>query len=186
MADHDRERLHRFERIAGRYAALLFAKLEPLALDAKAGLASPEHPQRAKLKINYYVRLLSYQIVSEGREVYDAVMARPELAREHAERMTMYSGHLFQALFRYENLVYQSQMLRLLAAWTHWEGRPALGPAQQQTRARSKGFEEWLWGKLELTEFFKGQFTSEEDCLDIPEQWPRFRLAQGHEIVREA
>ncbi len=183
---YGRDQLHRFERIAGRYAALLFAKLEPLALDAKAGLASPANPSQAKLKINYYVRLLSCQIVAEGRDAYDAVMRRPELAREHAERMTMQAGHLFQALFRYENLVYQSQMLRLLAAWTYWEGRPALTPAQQPARARSRAFEEWLWGKLDLTEFFKAQFTTEEDRLDIPEQWPRFRLAHDHEIVREA
>ncbi len=176
--------LHRFERIAGRYAALLFAKIEPLFLEPGAhGAALPE-PLRTRLTTNYYVRLLSYHIVCEGRERYEAVLRTPESACEEAARMSMYSGHLLQALFRYETLNYQSHMLRLLAVWTKWEGRPTPNAEEERKLARARAFEEWLWAKLDVHEFLRAQFTSEEDRLDVAEQLPHFRLTPNHEIVR--
>jgi hypothetical protein len=184
---YDRPQLHRFERIAGRYAALLLARIEPLFPSPwPPALVVEGTPLLARIQTSHALRLLTYHIVAEGREAYDATMASPGLARDHATRLTMCSGHLFQALFRYETLVYQSQMLRLLAAWTQWQGRPVPTPKQQQALDRARAFEEWWWGKLTVTEFLKTQFTGDEDRLDIEERWPTFTLAPNHEVVRAA
>jgi hypothetical protein len=181
---YGRPRLHLFERIAGRYAAFLFAKLEPLWSDR--GLAPLWDRATPTLDVPslYELRLLTHQIVAAGKPAYDAVIAEPLAAREHAARSTMYNGQIFHALFRYETLVYQSQKLRLIDAFTQIGGRRALNSRQLAARERFEAVARRTFGALSVVEFLKTQFTGEEDRLDIPERWPHFEFTSDDEVVR--
>jgi hypothetical protein len=181
---YGRRRLHRFERIAGRYAALLFAKIEPLFLDQGIKPLFGKAVATLDVKTHYHLRLLAYHIIGEGKEVYDAVIRDTRLAVGHAANMTMQSGNFFQATFRYELIVYQSQKLRMLEAVTEHAGRPPLTEAQKKAKAQFEAFARRVFGAVELTEFLKTQFTTDEDVLDVPENWPRFTFTDTTEVRR--
>jgi hypothetical protein len=112
------------------------------------------------------------------------VIRDPTLAVGHAANMTMQSGNFFHAVFRYELLVYQSQKLRMLEAITEHAGRPPPTEAQKRAKAQFEGFARRLFGAVELTEFLKTQFKTQEDVLDVPENWPRFEFAKTTEVRR--
>jgi hypothetical protein len=179
-----RRTLYRLELIAARYAVLLFAKLEPLLLEAGLGPVFGSSTAKLDVKTNLHLRLLAYHVVGEGREIYDAVMADPMLAREQATRMTMFSGNRLRALFRYEDFVYQSQKLRLLEALNEYAGRPEPTENQRRSKERFESIARRLWGALDLIDFLKTQFVTEEDVLDVPERWPRFAVNEDDEVVR--
>jgi hypothetical protein len=183
-ARYGRVRLYAFERIAGRYAALLFARLEP-ALRA-AGLRGffASVPQAHGVDSLYELRLLTHHIVAQGRAAFDAVMAEPARASEHAQAMTLFSGHALQAVFRYEWLVYQSQKLRLMDSLVHPDGRREPSARQRATLAKNAALAKRVFGALTVAEFLKTQFQDDEHVLDIPERWPRFALDQHGELIR--
>jgi hypothetical protein len=181
---YGRARLYAFERIANLYGVLLFAKLEPLFNDR--GLAPIFGKVQATLNVpsNYHLRLLTHQIVADGQAIYDAVMREPSLAREQAEKLTMFSGHVFHALFRYETLVYQSQKFRMVDSGMKMPGRPAPTDKQREARQRGEAIVTRAFGALAVVEFLKTQFTCAEDVLDVPERLPLFRLTESTEVVR--
>lgn len=183
-ARYEREQLYAFERLAGRYAALLFARLEPrwnrAGLRQLWGAAAP----RLGVSSIFQLRLLTYHIVCEGRAAYDSVIADPETASEHAAQLSMFSGHALLAHFRYEALVYQSQKLRLLDVIVKVAGRPELSAKQQAARERIEAMATRAFGALAAAEFLKTQFATDEDVLDIPETWPCFAFSPSGRIVR--
>ncbi|HMJ15793.1 MAG TPA: lipase maturation factor family protein [Polyangiaceae bacterium] len=183
-ARYGREKLYRFERLTGRYALLLFARLEPLILDA--GLKPIFGKGRATLdvKTSYHLRLLCQQILAEGRETYDSVVREPERAVSHAEQLSIAAGHYFQAVFRYEAFVYQSQKARLLAAYAQHQGRPVPDAKERERLARIEGIARRVFGPIEIIDFLKEQFKSDEDRLDNPEDWPHFRLLASGQVLR--
>jgi len=179
---HSRERLYAFERIAGRYAALLYARLEP-TLEA-AGLRGYLQPGPQALGVNslYELRLLSGHIVAEGRAIYDAVFAHPASAGEHAASMTMFTGHRLQAIFRYEWLVYQSQKLRLLDTVLHIQGRQPLSAHRELQRRKNEALAQRIFGALTVADFLKTQFPAREHA-DVPEHLPTFTFSENAEVV---
>lgn len=181
---YGRRRMYRFERIVGRYAAFLFSKIEPLFLDKGIRPIFGKVAATLDVKTHYHLRLLTHHIVGEGRAAYDAVIRDPSLAVEHAARMTMQSGQFFNAVFRYELLVYQSQKLRMLEATNEHAGRSPLTAAQAQAKERSDAIARRLWAVFELNDFLKTQFKSPEDVLDVPEDWPRFEFTRSDEVKR--
>jgi hypothetical protein len=180
---YGRERLYLFERIAGRYGALLFARLEPLFNDAGIRPYWGEVKPTLDVPSLYELRLLTHHIIAEGKVAYDAVIENPAAANAHAARMNMFTGHGFQALFHYEALVYQAQKLRLLDAVTKTLGRHEPAAKQRAARERSAAFGKRCFGAITAIEFLKTQFTGDEDVLDIPEQWPRFAFTPQAELV---
>jgi hypothetical protein len=182
-ARYGRPQLYLFERIAARYGALLFAKLEPLFSDAGVRPLWGHTKPTLDVPSLYELRLLTHHIVAQGRTAYDAVIASPRSAAEHAVRMTMFTGHSFQALFRYEALVYQAQKLRLLDAVTKTLGRPEPNAKQRAARERGNAYAKRCFGALVAIDFLKTQFTGDEDILDVPERWPRFEFTPEAEVV---
>jgi hypothetical protein len=181
---YGRRHLHRFERVMSRYAAFLFERIEPLFLDKGIKPIFGAVAATLDVKTHYHLRLLTHHIIGEGKAVYDAVIRDPALAVGHAPRMTMQSGNFFHAIFRYELLVYQSQKLRMLEAIAEHAGRPPLTAAQTRAKERLDGIARRLFGAVELTEFLKTQFTTSEDVLDVPENWPRFEFTRSDEVKR--
>ena len=131
----------------------------------------------------YELRLLTHHVIAEGKAAYDAVIADPISANLHAARMTMFTGHGFQALFRYEALVYQAHKLRSLESFTKTMGRHEPPPKQRAARERADAFSKRVFGAVSVIEFLKTQFTSDEDVLDTPEHWPRFEFTQEAKLV---
>jgi hypothetical protein len=189
MVDHIREKygyrqLFRFERLIGRYGALLFAKLEPLFVEK--GLAPAWGKVRPTLdaKTYYHLGLLTRHIIGEGRETYDAVIRDPLLAVGELEKMSMQSGNYFDALFRYEVFLFQAQKLRLLENYLEHEGRMKPTPKQRAFLDRVNSIVRRIFGAVEMVEFLKTQFKTEEDVLDVAENWPRFAMTPSGEVVR--
>jgi len=178
------QRLHAFERIAGRYTALLFARLEPLFLERGLWPVLGRVKPTLDVKTHYHLRLLAHHIVVEGKATYDAVAREPARAVAHAAELSMPSGHFLLALFRYESMVYQAQKLRLIDVSTEHAGRPPLTEAQQRSKQRMMELGKRLVGSLETAEFLKTQFKSAEDVLDIPENYPRFAFDEHDEVKR--
>jgi hypothetical protein len=182
-ATYDRAALHRFERIAGRYAVLLSARLSALApklqssngFGFKQGAATP-------LKTEHHVRLFACHVLAGGRAAYDAVVADPVRAAGESARMTLASGCYLTALFRYEAVAYQCQKLRLMAAFTDHEGRPPPTETQRRNKDRLDAAIRGIVGSLDVVDFLKTQMTTPEHVLDCPEAWPRFRMDETGEV----
>ncbi len=185
-ADFDRAVLHRFERVANRYGALLFARLEPLFTDK--GILPVFGRVRSTLDVNssYALRLLCHHVVVLGREEYDRVATDPSHAIERVQEMTMQSGNQLEAVFRYEALVHQSHKLRLLDAYNHQEGRAPLPDKQRRVVERMDRFLRCLYGSMDVADFLKTQFATHEDVLDIEENWPRFAVLRDGKVVRRS
>lgn len=181
---HGLRRLHRFERIAGRYGAFLFGRLEPPFLEKGIRPIFGGVTPKIDVKTNYHLRLLALDVLAAGRDAYDAVIRSPELAASHAASMTMHTGNFLLAVFRYELFVYRAQKLRLLEASTEHAGRAPLTEKQRAAKERADALVRRLWGAVELTDFLKTQFTTGEDVLDVPEAWPRFAFTEHDEVRR--
>ncbi len=181
---YGREQLYRFERIAGRYGVLLFAKMEPLFLDHGLAPAFGRVHATLDVRTHHHLGLLARHILTEGRAAYDAVAAAPARANEHLPRMTMQSGAYLLALFRYEVYVNQSQKLRLMEIFLEPVGRRPPTEAQKRNSAKLEPILRRTLGPLDMVDFLKTQFTRPEDSLDVPENWPRFALAPDGSLPR--
>lgn len=181
---YDRRELYAFERLVGRYALFLFAKLEPLFLEA--GIAPLFGAKKATFdaKSHYHLRLVTHHVVGDGLDAYDHAMREPLVARDALASMTMASGHLFQVLFRYEAVVFQSQKLRILDAYTEFSGRRPPTEKQREGLARFDDIARHVFGALDAADFMKKQFTTEDDQLDCPENLPSFRIAPDGSVER--
>jgi hypothetical protein len=181
---YERAQLYRFERLIGRYSALLLARCEALFLEGGVRALLGWSKARLPAKSHYHLGLLTHHIIARGRVHYDATFSEPIHAARELEQMTMQSGATLSALFRYESMVHHSQKLRLLESQLAQDGRPKLGTRQARLMNWANGIAQRLWGCLEMIEFLRTQFLSERDVLDIPERWPRFALARDGEIRR--
>jgi hypothetical protein len=98
--------------------------------------------------------------------------------------MSMQSGNHFDALFRYEVFLFQAQKLRLLENYLEHEGRAQPTPKQRAFLDRVNSIVRRIFGAVEMVEFLKTQFKTEEDVLDVPERWPRFAMTPSGEVKR--
>ncbi|HET8932569.1 MAG TPA: lipase maturation factor family protein [Polyangiales bacterium] len=179
--------LQRFERIANRYALLLFARLEPAFLKAGWSFIKPDWPPPPELgalpvRSFYELRTLCMATAAEGKVAYSAMYRDLSLAVAAASRLTMYSAHQLQVVFRYETFVFHAGKLRLFDCIAKQRGRRE--PSDKQHRAK-QSLDEFLsrcWGSVPFIEFLKTQFDGPEDQLDVPERWPAFEVTAAMEI----
>jgi hypothetical protein len=178
-----REELHRFERIAGRYAVFLAARLAhrvpSLAVGNGFGF---KMPPAATPKTGFHARLLAYHALGEGRAAYEALFADPGFAPGAAERMTMCSASYVWALLRYEAMAYQCQKLRLMTAFTSHEGRTQPTETDLAKSKRIEAAIRGIVGSLDMVDFLKTQMLGPEDVLDVPEAYPRFVMHADGEV----
>jgi lipase maturation factor len=181
---YGRQQLYQLERIAGRYGALLLARLEPLFLERGLTPAFGKVKPTLDAKTHYHLGLLTRHILTEGRAAYDAVAETPAQANEYLAKMTMQSGAYLLALFRYEIYVNQSQKLRLMTRWLDLDGRPPPTATQAKSAARIDSILRRILGPLDMVDFLKTQFARPEESLDTAENWPRFGLSASGTFVR--
>jgi hypothetical protein len=101
-----------FYRLLGRFSLILVARLEPLYLHQ--GFA-PQIPVRTYFQL----WMLAQHVICCGRSAYLAAVERPETVLEHLPQMTTQSGLYALALFRLDELIFEAQKLRLIAAFIH-------------------------------------------------------------------
>jgi hypothetical protein len=183
-AAYGAEQMYRFERIAGRYGAVLLERLEPLfaerSLRPLLGKAKPT----LDAKTHYHLGLLTREVMAHGKEAYDAVFASPAKARPYLDSMTLASGGYLLVVFRYEMFVSQSSKFRLVKRYVEHEGRRPLSASQRRGAERVQAVAERLFGAVEMIAFLRTQFQGEDDLLDVPERWPTYVLASNGELVR--
>ena len=98
--------------------------------------------------------------------------------RDKEQSLTLESGLHSMAVFRFDELVFEAQKLRLFQCFTEPEGqdRPVGHPLLDAVAARA-------WGALELALFVRQQFTGPEYEQGQPERYPTFRLDSTGEVV---
>lgn len=99
-------------RLLGRFSLILVARLEPLYL----------HRGRAPLiPVDTYFQLwmLVQHVIGCGRDAYLAAVAAPRSVATYVPALTTQTGLYALALFRYEELVFEAQKLRLITSFVH-------------------------------------------------------------------
>jgi hypothetical protein len=167
--------LRAFERILGRFAAALEARLDRFYTgQAEPKLALPTH---------YHFALFTHHLVSRGKATVDAVLAEPESAGRYLADFDLDSGLYLFALFRLPNLAWEAHKVRLLDA--------VLARASERfpdsDRARfERGIEEGakkMWGAAYVTPILRQRFRGPEFCDGTPEAYPEFVELPNGQIV---
>ena len=172
-----------------RHAVLLSAKPRaPVSRQGHLAGGSGLATATLNVKTHYHLRLLAYHIVASGRAAYDAVIAAPETAapfcRLDDDGVGALSSRDFSAT---SGSSFQSQKLRALECFSEHEGRAPPTPAELRAASstrRSVPSAAASGDAIEVMEFLKSQFATEEDILDIPENWPRFRI-DAHGVITQ-
>jgi len=109
----------RFERILERYCILLRTKLEPYFYrDAKP---------KIELKSNFRFCVLLHEIVADGRDALEAMLADPTRAAERATHCTDASSLYVLGLFRHDTIMYHAYCMRQMLCVTDDPGWPIPG-----------------------------------------------------------
>lgn len=174
------EKLYTLERIAHRYACLLFARLAPSFRESGLGSVFGFGTTSVPVPSMYHLRLLCLHITTQSKNVYEEVWADPDAASAYAESLTMASGHRLMVLCNYEMVAYQARKLRLLEHSFKHSGRP--DPTKQQALAKAKleSLGVRLWGALEAVTFMKSQLASDD------ESWPTYTITKTTEVKRNS
>ena len=167
--------LRRFERVAGRIATMLDARIEPLV---RAGSAA-----EATLPTHYDVACLAQHLILQGRAVVEETLAQPERALSRAKDLTPETSLYLSALFRLDRLVWEAHKMRFLDMILVRSSERF--PDSDRARAERKLEEtaKKLWGVARLTAFLRGKFREPEYADGTPEQYPEFVEGPGGEIL---
>ena len=158
--------LRGFERILGRLAFALEARLEALFGASEA--------LKAALPTHYHRALFTHHLVRQGKRVVDEVLGSPERAEGYVHDFTLETGLYLFALFRLPNLVWEAHKVRLLDT--------ALARASErfpdsERAAFERGIEDTakkLWGVTYVTPLLRRRFKEPEYCDGTPETYPEF------------
>jgi hypothetical protein len=108
-----------FERLMERYAILLRTRLDPhFYRDAKP---------KIELRSNFRFSMLLHELIVDGREAFEAVLAQPELAAARATACTDASLLYTLALFRHDMIMYHAYCFRQMSSVTDDPGWPIPG-----------------------------------------------------------
>ena len=107
-ARFDRKQRRRLERLLGRFTLILLARFEPLYF---------YKGKRAELRAQTYLHLwmLAQHIVAQGRDAYLAALGGDASGwNAQLAAMTNPEGLYFSSVFRFEEMCFEAQKLRLL------------------------------------------------------------------------
>jgi len=111
-ARYTRKQQRALYRLLGRFSAVLIAKLEPMYLHR--GL-SPLIP----VPTYFHLWMLVQHVIGCGRDAYLAAVADPASISEHIPAMTTTTGLYALSVFRFEEMTFDAQKLRLLECYFH-------------------------------------------------------------------
>ncbi|MEY4512951.1 MAG: hypothetical protein RLZZ450_5073 [Pseudomonadota bacterium] len=106
-----KEAVLRFERIAERYVFILRTRLEPHFF----GTLEPRIPKRS----NFRFHLLLHELILDGRDRFEQVLASPGLAVARADTQTEQTELHFIAVLRNETVRFHGRTLRIARRMTN-------------------------------------------------------------------
>jgi hypothetical protein len=182
-ARFDRDQQRALYRLLGRFAFLLVARVEPLYLGR---WLKPEIPA----KTYFHIVMAAHHIIGQGKDAYLAAMQNPKAAITVAlAEQTTQTGLYYQSIFRFENMIFDAQKLRLVTAIT-----PPHDPAQKARIANSTEhmteFERFLARAAENTSGYfsimpviRDSFLGPRFDKGYPELYPTFKQLDSGEVV---
>ena len=198
LPDTRRQLLQRFTRkqrriqyrLLGRFSLILVARLEPLFLHRGFQPLIP-------VKTYFHLWMLAQHIIGCGRDAYLAAVAEPRSVANHVPALTSQSGLYALSLFRFEEMTFDAQKLRLLEAYFHphdpakkranaermkAEDLSAYPPAEQ----RSENIGRTLFGLWSVIPHIREAFRGPGFDQGYPELYPVFsELESGAVVVGE-
>jgi hypothetical protein len=168
--------LRRLERVAGRLAAALDARIEPLA----AG----EEPARQALPTHYDVACLAQHLLLKGRAVVEEALVHPERALLRVAELTPETSLYLSAMFRLDRLVWEAHKMRFLDMILVRSSERFPGSDRARAEQKLEETAKKLWGVARLTSFLRGKFREPEYCDGTPETYPEFIEGPGGEILQ--
>jgi hypothetical protein len=177
-------------RLLNRFALVLVARLEPLYLH-RGG--KPEIPVRTY----FHLWMLAHHIMCTSREAYLAAIAEPRSVTAYLPQLTNHTGLYALSVFRYEELVFESQKLRLIEAFQYPHD-----PAKKRANAQMLKTENFdglpgverlfitlaqrVSGFFNIVPTLREQFIGPEFDHGFPELYPTFRELPTGEVTVEA
>ena len=175
------------QRVLGRFALLLVARLEPLYLyrGRRPLIAAPTY---------FHLWLLAHHIIGAGQAAYLAAFAEPASVASYLPALTPQTGLYPHAAFRLEELTFEAQKLRLIDAFVH--PHDAESKRANAARLRSMDFqtlpavERFLLRVLfRVSGFFhvlaaiRDGFQGPRFDQGFPERYPRFHELDSGVVV---
>jgi hypothetical protein len=108
----DRRERRSLARLLGRFSLILVARLEPLYL-YRGG--KPLIPAQTYL----HLWMLAHHIIAQGKSVYLHALEHPESWSKHLAAMTNQSGLFLLSVFKFEEMCFEAQKLRLINSVVH-------------------------------------------------------------------
>ncbi|HKU41768.1 MAG TPA: lipase maturation factor family protein [Polyangiales bacterium] len=175
-------------RLLGRFSLILVARLEPLYLHQGF---NPQIPVRTYFQL----WMLAQHVIGNGLSAYQAAVQQPESVVDYIPQMTTQTGLYALALFRFEELVFEAQKLRLIASFVHPHD-----PEQKRVMAekfRTRNFDDLpkadkffvsvaqrVSGFYNVVSDLREAFIGPEYDRGYPEVYPEFReLADGTVVL---
>ena len=184
----DRDRQRAIYRLLNRFALLLVARLEPMFLHR--GL-KPLIPVRTY----FHLWMLVHYVIGCGREAYLAAFAEPESIKAYIPELTSQTGLYALAVFRFDELSFEAQKLRLVESimFPHdpeakrvntekvrAENLDALLPAERLFIRMSRAVSGFFSVLPDVRDGFKGPRFDQ----GYPERHLKFRELDSGEVVR--
>lgn len=150
----DRGQRRVLHRMLGRFSLILVARLEPLYFH-RAG--KPKIPAQTY----FHLWMLAQHIISQGKDAYLAALADPQVCAEQLKTMTNPSGLYLMSVFRFEEMCFEAQKLRLITSYVHPHDPEQKLIAAERVRAQNLG----QLSKVERTFVQLGQSLSGFFCV---------------------
>lgn len=171
---YDTKQLRVFQRLMGRYSAMLEARLQPFYIHQ--GLK----PKRLPAKTYMHLWMLIQTIIAKGQDTFESVLKNPETARDHLEGLTFENGTYFSGLFRFEIMAFDAQKLRLIrTVLGPYEKNPDYSPMQ----LKIIGILHSLFGFFAYADLVVEHFKGSEYDGGYPEQYPNFVPQENGEVI---
>jgi hypothetical protein len=173
-------------RLLNRFALILVCRLEPHYL---------HHGGKPKIPVRSYFHLwmLAQHIICTGRQAYLDAVAEPLSVLDHLPQLTDHTGLFALSVFRYEEVIFESQKLRLIQAFQFPHD-----PAKKQANLemlRTQDFSalspvertfitvaQRVSGFFNLTGTLQGCFQGPEFHQGYPELYPTFEELPSGEV----
>jgi hypothetical protein len=171
-----------FYRLLGRFSLILVARLEPSYLHR--GL-KPLIP----VKTYFDLWMLAGHVICGGRETYLAAVADPLSVVNHVPALTPSTGLYALSVFRFEEMTFDAQKLRLLEAYFHPHDSEAKRKLSDDAKAADAGKQglarvaRAVSGFINVLPFVRDAFRGPAFDHGYPELYPVFTELESGEVL---
>jgi len=123
--------------------------------------------------------LLIHDVIWEGREAYEAMLADPLALRARAETLSLEHGLFLLTLFRFDAMVFEAQKLRLLNSFTESYRPASFVEKERQVRERFAQLSMFP----EVVDFLQDKFKGEPYDQGYPEHYPAYEVEPSGVVV---